>query len=177
MPKPLKESSVRKYLLLTFSHAEYTPERRELSAEVIISRLTELFACKSIIVCKECHISRGGVHYHVGVWNENASKNTLVSKLRDAFPEFEGRQLHVSPHKGWNTICKYLLKEDPNPTVWGKESLDLLKDRAKSANTKSRGPDLVKLLNPHLNPLNYQRNPTRKVLLLPEGLYTKQSHY
>lgn len=137
---------IRKYLLLTFSHLEFTPERRELTVETFISRLTGLFACKSIIVCKESHVSRGGLHYHVGVWNENASKNTLVSKLRNAFPEFEGRQMHISPHKGWNTVCRYLLKEDPNPTVWGEESLELVKDRAKSADYKIRGPDLVKLL-------------------------------
>lgn len=110
-----------------------------MSAEIFISRLTKLYTCKSILVSKENHASRGGIHYHVGVWNEDASKHTVVSRLRDTFPEFEGHQLNVSCHKGWNSICKYLLKEDPNPTVWGEDSLELLKDRARSAEGKRRG--------------------------------------
>ena len=115
----LTGGSVRKYLLVTLSHAELTSERKSLSAEILISRLKDAFICKSIIVSKENHVSRGGFHYHIGVWNENASRYTMLSKMRELFPEFEGNQLNVSPHKGWNSVCKYLLKEDKTPTVWG----------------------------------------------------------
>ena len=136
---------MRKYLLLTLSHVELTIERRKVSAEVIISRLTGAFLCRSIIVSRESHVSLGGAHYHIGVWNENASRYTLISKLRDLFPEFEGHQLNASSHKGWNTVCAYLLKEDRAPTVWGEDSLETVKERASSAAGKRRGPDLVKL--------------------------------
>lgn len=142
----LTGGSVRKYLLVTLSHAELTSERKSLSAEILISRLKDAFICKSIIVSKENHVSRGGFHYHIGVWNENASRYTMLSKMRELFPEFEGNQLNVSPHKGWNSVCKYLLKEDKTPTVWGEESLSQVQDRARSAESKRRGPDLVKLL-------------------------------
>lgn len=65
----------------------------------------------------------GGFHYHIGVWNGNASRNTVVAVVRRMFPEFEGRQCNVSSHKGWNTICRYLLKQDECPVVWGEESV------------------------------------------------------
>lgn len=142
----VNKCNLRKYILFTFPHADSTVERKALTADLIIARLKEAFVCKSIVISKENHVSRGGIHYHVGLWNENASKHTFLSRLRDTFPEFEGRQLNVSCHKGWNSICKYLLKEDPTPTVWGEESLELVKNRARSAANKSRGPDLVKLL-------------------------------
>lgn len=115
--KTVSKSSVRKYILLTFSHVEKTPERQALSVEIIISRLVKTFVCESIIVSKECHSSLGGIHYHVGIRNSTASKHTAVSILLQEFWEFEGCQCNVSFHKGWNTICKYLLKEDKSPTV------------------------------------------------------------
>jgi hypothetical protein len=142
----LSKSSIRKYILLTLSHVDFTEARHNLSSSVIISRLTKAFACKSIVISKEHHVSRGGTHYHIGVWNETVSKYTGPSLLRDMFPEFEGRQLNVSFHKGWNTVCNYCLKEDQDPVVWGEEPLEMVKKRAKSAETKRRGPDLVKLL-------------------------------
>lgn len=141
----VSKCSMRKYILLTLSHADGTVERGALTADLIIARLKEAFVCKSIVISKEIHSSMG-FHYHVGLWNESASKYTAISKLRGLFPEFEGCQLDVSYHKGWNTICAYLLKEDKSPVVWGEESLDLVRERASSAAGKRRGPDLVKLL-------------------------------
>lgn len=129
--------SLRKYILLTLSHVECTETRRELSTETIINRLTRTFVCKSIVISKESHTSLG-YHYHVGLWNESASKHTASSKLRNLFPEFEGRQLDVSFHKGWNTVCTYLLKEDAAPTVWGEERLEIIKRRADAAAGKHR---------------------------------------
>lgn len=141
----MSKCNIRKYILLTLSRADCTAERGALTADLIIARLKEAFVCKSIVVSKENHNSLG-FHYHVGFWNESASKNTATSKLRKLFPEFEGRQLDVSYHKGWNTVCAYLLKEDWSPVVWGEESLELVRERGSSAAGKRRGPDLVKLL-------------------------------
>lgn len=86
--KEVSKTSLRKYILLTLSHVEKTPERKKLSSECIISRLVKSFVCRSIIVSKEHHSSLGGLHYHVGIWNESASKHTATSVLRTAFPEF-----------------------------------------------------------------------------------------
>lgn len=47
---------------------------------------------------------------------------------------------------GWNSLCSYLLKEGRNPTVWGEEPLELVRERARSAANKRRGPDLAKLM-------------------------------
>lgn len=86
--KEVSKASLRKYILLTLSHVEKTPERKKLSSECIILRLVKSFVCRSIIVSKEHHSSLGGLHYHVGIWNESASKYTASSVLRTAFPEF-----------------------------------------------------------------------------------------
>lgn len=127
------KSILRKYILLTLSRVDYTAERGALTADSIIARLTEAFVCKSIVICKETHNSNSlGFHYHVGLWNESASKYTSTPKLRGLFPEFEGRQLDVSYHKGWNTVCAYLLKEDRSPVVWGEESLELVSNAEKA---------------------------------------------
>lgn len=146
MSMPISKNILRRYILLTLSHVEKTPERRELFMERIVLRLTQKFVCKSVVISREYHRSLGGLHYHVGIWNESASKNTACAILRKMFVEFEGYQCNVSFHKGWNTICRYLLKEDKTPYVWGEESLDLIKDRANSCSSKRRGPDLVKAL-------------------------------
>ena len=92
----VSKCNVRKYILLTLSHVESTPERGALTADLIIVRLKGAFICKSIVVSKESHTSSSlGYHYHVGVWNESASKYTATLKLRGLFPEFEGRQFNV----------------------------------------------------------------------------------
>lgn len=78
--------------------------------------MKELFECISIVVAKERH-SEEGYHYHIGVINSDASRYTATSKIREAFPEFEGRQCNVSFQKGWNSICRYVTKQDNEPAA------------------------------------------------------------
>ena len=84
----------------------------------MVSKCRSLFNCESIIVAKELDKDKG-YHYHVGILNDTASYNTAAKLLRSSFPEFDGSQLNVSFHKGWNSICEYVFKEDQDPYCWG----------------------------------------------------------
>lgn len=108
---------IRKYILLTLSHAE-VGDRAHYTPHFVVSKCRSLFNCESIIVAKELHKSKG-YHYHVGILNDTASRYTATNQLRSAFPEFEGSQLNVSFHKSWNTICEYVFKQDSDPHCWG----------------------------------------------------------
>lgn len=119
-----KSSTVREFILLTLIHAEI---RDSIRREIIIDRIKELFQCRSIVIATEKHQNEEGKHYHVGIWNSDASKNTLRDKLRKEFKEWEGRAIDISLHKGWGSICSYILKEDKEPLVWGEFTLDQIK--------------------------------------------------
>lgn len=132
----LARNTLRKYLLLTLNHAE-RENRSLVTAADIIDRLNSVFNCKAIIISKELHRVQGH-HLHIGVWNENASKNTLNQRIRELFPEFEGRQCNVSAHRIWDTVCQYILKQDNTPVVWGEESLEEIKNRLDAKQNKKK---------------------------------------
>lgn len=79
------------------------------------------------VLATEKHEENEGNHYHVGIWTNDASKNTVRTKIRKAFPEWQGRCIDISLHKGRRSICKYLLKEDKEPEVWGEFNLEQIK--------------------------------------------------
>ena len=139
----LAKNTIRKYLLLTLNHAE-RENRSLVTAADIIGRLNSVFNCKAIIISKELHRVQGH-HLHIGVRNENASKNTVNQRIRELFPEFEGRQCNVSAHRIWDTVCQYILKQDNTPVVWGEESLEEIKNRldAKQKKKEKNKPTLV----------------------------------
>ena len=110
-------SHIRKYILLTLSHAE-SAERWHYTPHFVSSKCRSILNCQSVIVAKEYHKAEG-YHYHVGILNDTASSHTVTKLFRKAFPEFEGMQLNVSFHKSWNTICAYILKQDKDPFCWG----------------------------------------------------------
>lgn len=82
--------NVRKYLLITLSHAE----RRAVSQELVRDRLLMLFDCQSVVLSKESH-QEGGFHYHIGVKNRLASRYRAAKEIRESFPEFDGAQCDV----------------------------------------------------------------------------------
>ena len=110
-------SQIRKYILLTLSHAE-SAQRLHYTPHFVSSKCRSLLNCQSVIVAKELH-KKEGYHYHVGILNDTASYNTVSRLFRKAFPEFEGMQLNCTFHKSWNTICAYILKVDKDPFCWG----------------------------------------------------------
>ena len=109
--------SVRKFILLTLNHVE-SGDRTHYTPHFVVSKCRSLFNCESVVVAKELHKEKG-YHYHVGIQNDTASRYTAARILRDSFPEFDGRQLNVSYHKSWNTICEYIFKQDKEPYCWG----------------------------------------------------------
>ena len=110
-------SHIRKYILLTLTHAE-CGDRAHYTPHFVVSKCRSLFNCVSVVVAKELHQSEG-YHYHVGILNDTASYHTATKILRKSFPEFDGRMLNVSFHKSWNTICEYIFKQDTDPFCWG----------------------------------------------------------
>jgi hypothetical protein len=122
--------------MVTLSHAERRPNANK---QLVRDRLRQLFDCRAILVAKENH-SEGGYHLHAGVRNRTASKNTATKKIREVFQEarklkrvsatafalarsalacWEGGAIDVRFHRDWASICRYILKEDKEPLVWG----------------------------------------------------------
>lgn len=78
-----RNSSVRRFLLLTLNHAE---RRENVNTDEIIRRLWGLFVFHCIVLAKELH-KADGYHFHVGILNSSAQRYSLVKKVRRAFPE------------------------------------------------------------------------------------------
>lgn len=133
-------SQLRRFILLTLSHVE-SGDRSHYTPHFVVSKCRSLFNCESVVVAKELHKTEGS-HYHVGILNDTASYNTAAKLLRSSFPEFEGRQLNVSFHKGWNTICEYIFKEDQDPFCWG-TTKEQCRERFHRKKTGKKSKDLI----------------------------------
>ena len=143
----MNKNTTRQFLLVTLIHAE-TEKRRGVEKAVIEQRITSLFQCRSVIIARENH-EENGFHYHIGIWNDNASKNTVIKKIREIFCEWDGRCIDVRAHKGWGSVCKYVLKEDKEPRVWGEYSLQ----------------QIIGIANAHEKHLEAPANPQPEVIL------------
>lgn len=73
-----------------------------------------MFTCKSIVIAKEEHMTKGHGHYfYIGILiDRGVHRKAAPRTFRNIFPEWDGAQLHVAYHKAWASICKYLRKED-----------------------------------------------------------------
>ena len=116
---------MRRWLLITLTRAE-KEKRVGITKEEILKRVRETFLCISVIITKEAH-EQEGYHYHIGVWNKDAHAKTMTRKVRNSFTEWEGRAINVQHHKSFTTVCKYVLKEDKEPLVWGSYSLEQIR--------------------------------------------------
>jgi len=145
----MARSTIRPFILLTLIHTEM---REDVDQEIIIARIIKLFQCVSVVLATEKHKDKPGIHYHIGILAKDASKNTLRRKLREAFREWDGRSIDIALHKGWGTICKYIMKEDKKPIVWGEYSIDQIKavataaEKHKEANTEINNIAILKRL-------------------------------
>lgn len=135
--------NLRRNLLITLTHVE-REEREYYSPPLIVGKVRSIVNCQAIMVAKEEHKEKG-YHYHVGVLNDSASRNTVTKMVRGAFPEFTGHQCNVSFHKSFNTICRYVIKQDMNPYCWNIR-VEECRDRAKRQNEGKRNLDSLKLL-------------------------------
>lgn len=131
--RELAASTARELLLITLAHAE----RINVSCEEIVTRLTKLWECSSIVIAKEVH-EEGGFHLHIAVKNKGASKNSAVRSVRDSFKEFEGSQCDVRFHKGWGVLIGYVTKEDKEPFVWGQFTREQIMEVGEAARKKKK---------------------------------------
>lgn len=137
-----KNTHLKKFLLLTLSRADETPERLSLDRNNILIRIKAAMPCTSIIVAKEQHGDTGH-NFYVGILiEEGAPRRSTSTLMRKIFPEFEGLQLSVSFQRTWATVCKCVLKEskDPIPLVWGKHSMELILEIVKAQAQHRRSP-------------------------------------
>ena len=112
-----------------------------MTKELVVLRITEApLASTTIIVAREEH-DEGGYHFHAGVLLASGILSTRAPKLfREIFPEFEGAQLHVSFHKAWVTVCKYLLKEYSDPFFWCNGDLITVQEEIQACANHTRKP-------------------------------------
>ena len=136
-------SHLKKFLLLTLSHAEsgysvhYTPH-------FVASKCRSLVNCESVIVVKKSHKNEG-YHYHVGMVNNTANSHTATKKFCEGFSEFEGRQLYLSFHRSWATVCAYALKQDSDLFLWG-ITKDQINDLLNAKKRKKKGGSFIERL-------------------------------
>lgn len=100
--------NMRPRLLLTLSHNDKW-ERDRVTPSEILARVVKVFECQKVVISEEPH-SAGGSHYHVGILNSTATRYNAARRLREAFPEFGGAALHVSFHRSWETVLRYVMK-------------------------------------------------------------------
>ena len=135
--RKVSRATLRPYILLTLTHAE-AEKRRSVTSKEIVERISRVLRCNAIIVSKEKH-QAGGFHFHIGIESTDASRNTASRLLRDSFPEFEGAQCLAKFHKSWATICAYVTKEDKKPRLWGKYTMDHIREQADIVRRHRRG--------------------------------------
>lgn len=125
-----KTSTTRKYVLLTLTHADMRPE---IQKHHVTDRIRGVFESRAIVVVKESH-EESGDHFHAGLIAKDASKHTATKKMRAGFPEREGRTRDVKFHKGWGTVCAYVMKKDEEPCIWRQYNIDQFKEIALARN-------------------------------------------
>lgn len=133
----------RPYILVTLAHTE---RRERIEPKRIAEIFKKLFHCKSIVIGREKH-KELGEHLHIAIYNYNASRYNAVKRIRQAFPQFEGRQCHIQFHKGLNYMLAYVTKEDKDPYVEGEiDKTKILEIAENARNKKKAGRTPAKLL-------------------------------
>lgn len=64
--------------------------------------------------------------------------------MRSLFPEFEGKELDVSFHRSWSSICTYVTKKDPDVYVWGDQREKIVEIVDSRRQRKRTNPTLAK---------------------------------
>ena len=127
---------IRRFILITLSKSG-RGERKKIQPEEISSRIQAIFQCTAIIIAQEKDRD-GERDQDVAVFHENAHRKSARKKIREIFPEWEGIECKVSFHKAWNTICKYVTKEDREPYVWGHFSRDQILQQVRACQNHKR---------------------------------------
>lgn len=140
-----------------YSFLRWVIEKAQTSISPCIQRIKEAepdVVCDIIVAVQENH-KKEGVHIHIALHTVRASRHTAIARIRNVFPEFEGRQCHIGFQKSWAKTVDYLFKENPSEPFFdgcSREELDLLfklgcNECNSSPSTKSwTSSDLLKLL-------------------------------
>lgn len=151
-----KQYNYRKFILLTLSGADATPDRASLSQDQIVSRITPALPhCISIIVSKEENSGKGH-YFRVGILlDKGLHRMSAYRAFRKLFQEFSEDQLNVSFKRAWVTICEYFIKVDPTPFTWGKHSMEQIIEIVKAqAHHRKSPPKVNDLILPTLKDLD-----------------------
>jgi len=104
------------------STEDATGERANIHGAEIVLRIEKALLCLSLIVAREQHAYKGHHYFHIGILLEKGVHRLSAKRtFRKLFPEFEGAQLYVSFHRAHTSVCKYAMKEEKEPFVWGKQ--------------------------------------------------------
>lgn len=83
--KIINSNILREFLLITLYHVQ---NKRELTKEEVVQRISKAFECISIVVAKE-EKKKKEFHYHIGVRNKSASRYTAKKIVHKTFPELK----------------------------------------------------------------------------------------
>ena len=133
-------STLRTFLLITFSRAE----RTSLNKKRILERITKALKCTSILISKEEDHQQEGFHFHVGIRCRDSDKNKAAGIIKSMFSEFEEMQYNVQFLK-WGNICHFITKVDMDFWVSGELSKEQILERANTFR-KKKGRYLIKMV-------------------------------
>jgi hypothetical protein len=141
--------SYRRWVLLTLDHVE--KDGREMSFDEAVRRVCDVFSVARYVAAREDH-SAGGYHYHLALELNDFSRKNGTRKMRSAFPEYDGRAVNCSIHRGWNTMNIYVLKDlEKSPADYfqagGADGYDLgmaVEEKKAKKNKKARATAAVR---------------------------------
>jgi len=77
----------------------------------------------------------------MGIWLDRGMFGKGAPRIfRHLFPELEGGLFHLSFHKSWTTIFKYLLKEDKDIYILGKQTGIKMQETVKAPESHKKLP-------------------------------------
>ena len=105
----IQRSTLRPFILLTLNSCRSKGFNRDRWPEIIDRLKNKIGCCDYIVISEELH-KKGDYHLHVAIKNNGASKNTYLSLLKEAFPEFSGREIHAKANFTEISLLGYVTK-------------------------------------------------------------------
>jgi hypothetical protein len=135
---------IRRFIHITLIHVDRF-DRSHVTFDVILERIQSVMTVDALIIGTEYH-SEDGKHYHIGVLNHTLAKRNYVRRIRNVFPEFDGRAIDVKAHKAWSTVVSYASKEDEDPFLFGDITMDQVNMHRKHRKARDSGLGVSKNL-------------------------------
>ena len=133
------------------STEDATGERANIHGAEIVLRIEKALLCLSLIVAREQHAYKGHHYFHIGILLEKGVHRLSAKRtFRKLFPEFVGAYLNITFHRAWTSVCKYVMKDDKDALVWGKQSPKLIKDAIKAQESHRKLPEINQYIIPKM---------------------------